>query len=89
MPVSGVLRRFCIIMRAAAVGAGALAADAGGGWFFLGGKRAMRIARVYGIIKRTIPKKEAPAMRKPPIFLDKPIAGAIIRQTDRQTDRQR
>lgn len=22
-------------------------------------------------------------MRKPPIFLDKPIAGAIIRQTDR------
>ena len=25
-------------------------------------------------------------MRKPPIFLDKPIAGAIIRQTDRQTD---
>ena len=27
-------------------------------------------------------------MRKPPIFLDKPIAGAIIRQTDRQTDRQ-
>ena len=23
-------------------------------------------------------------MRKPPIFLDKPIAGAIIRQTDRQ-----
>ena len=27
-------------------------------------------------------------MRKPPIFLDKPIAGAIIRQTDRQTGRQ-
>ena len=27
-------------------------------------------------------------MRKPPIFLDKPIAGAMIRQTDRQTDRQ-
>ena len=27
-------------------------------------------------------------MRKPPIFLDKPIAGAIIRQTDRPTDRQ-
>ena len=27
-------------------------------------------------------------MRKPPIFLDTPIAGAIIRQTDRQTDRQ-
>ena len=27
-------------------------------------------------------------MRKPPIFLDKPIAGAIIRQTDGQTDRQ-
>ena len=26
-------------------------------------------------------------MRKPPIFLDNPIAGAIIRQTDRQTDR--
>lgn len=24
-------------------------------------------------------------MRKPPIFLDKPIAGAMIRQTDRQT----
>ena len=24
-------------------------------------------------------------MRKPPIFLDKPIAGAIIRQTDGQT----
>lgn len=23
-------------------------------------------------------------MRKPPIFLDKPIAGAMIRQTDRQ-----
>ena len=27
-------------------------------------------------------------MRKPPTFLDKPIAGAMIRQTDRQTDRQ-
>ena len=27
-------------------------------------------------------------MRKPPIFLDKPIAGAMIRQTDRHTDRQ-
>ena len=27
-------------------------------------------------------------MRKPPIFLDKPIAGAIIRQSDSQTVRQ-
>lgn len=27
-------------------------------------------------------------MRKPPIFLDNPIAGAIIRQTVSQSDRQ-
>jgi hypothetical protein len=26
-------------------------------WFFFDGKRAVRIARVYGIIKRTIPEK--------------------------------
>ena len=48
-------------MRAAAADAGAFAADAGGAMvLFFDGKRAVRIARVYGIIKRTIPEKGGP-----------------------------
>lgn len=51
-------------MRAAAADAGAFAADAGGAMVLFDGKRAMRIARVYGIIKRTIPEKGGPGHEK-------------------------